>query len=91
MTDPDLSVIIPAYNEAKYLPRYLPTVFASLRAWEAGSGRRGEVIVVDNASTDDTTTTAKALGARVVTELVRGIGGFVHFKRQRLFTGSGGS
>ncbi|MCX5585547.1 glycosyltransferase [Streptomyces erythrochromogenes] len=74
MTDPDLSVIIPAYNEATYLPRYLPTVFASLRAWEAVSGLVGEVIVVNNASTDDTATVAKELGARVVTELVRSIG-----------------
>ncbi|MFB7178573.1 glycosyltransferase [Streptomyces sp. NPDC056257] len=74
MTDPELSVIIPAYNEAKYLPRYLPTVFASLRAWETVSGRLGEVIVVDNASTDETATVAKELGARVVTELVRSIG-----------------
>ncbi|MFF2787652.1 glycosyltransferase [Streptomyces sp. NPDC058049] len=74
MTDPDLSVIIPAYNEADYLPRYLPTVFASLHAWEAASGQAGEVIVVDNASTDNTATVAKELGARVVPELVRSIG-----------------
>ncbi|MFJ9940612.1 glycosyltransferase [Streptomyces erythrochromogenes] len=74
MTDPALSVIIPAYNEATYLPRYLPTVFTSLHAWEAVSGQKGEVIIVDNASTDDTATVAKELGARVVTELVRSIG-----------------
>ncbi|MFD5425518.1 glycosyltransferase [Streptomyces sp. NPDC127084] len=74
MNDPALSVIIPAYNEADYLPRYLPTVFASLRAWEGVSGQCGEVVVVDNASTDDTATVAKELGARVVTERVRSIG-----------------
>ncbi|MGW7410209.1 glycosyltransferase [Streptomyces sp. NPDC054833] len=74
MTAPALSVIVPAYNEADYLPRYLPTVSASLRAWEAVSGERGEVIVVDNASTDETATVAKGLGARVVMEPVRSIG-----------------
>ncbi|MCX5049794.1 MULTISPECIES: hypothetical protein [unclassified Streptomyces] len=40
--------------EAAYLPRYLPTVLASLSRWEETSGEQGEVIVVDNASTDAT-------------------------------------
>ncbi|MFI6496649.1 glycosyltransferase [Nonomuraea typhae] len=71
---PALSVVIPAYNEAKYLPIYLPTVLASLRQWEQSSGQRGEVIVVDNASTDDTARIAAEHGAHVVTEPERGIG-----------------
>jgi len=71
---PALSVVIPAFNEEDYLPRYLPTVLASLRRWEQTSGQRGEVIVVDNASTDATARVAAKLGARVIAEPVRGIG-----------------
>ena len=70
-----LSIIVPAYNEAAYLPRYLPTVTAALRLWEVGNpGLLGEVIVVDNNSTDDTGHVAASLGARVVTERHRNIG-----------------
>ena len=71
---PELSVVIPAYNEEKYLPTYLPTVTASLRCWEELSGLRGEIVVVDNASTDATAEIAAGLGARVVPEPRRGIG-----------------
>lgn len=71
---PEVSVVIPAFNEAGYLPDHLPTVLDSLRTWEKDSGHQGEVIVVDNASTDDTAALATDLGARVVTEPVRGIG-----------------
>jgi glycosyltransferase involved in cell wall biosynthesis len=68
-----LSVVIPAFNEAAYLPVYLPTVVASLRYWERCSGARGEILVVDDASTDDTAQVARGLGARVVVEHVRNI------------------
>jgi len=44
------SVIIPAYNEAHRLPRYLDTVVA----YFDGRGQPYEVIVVDDGSTDDT-------------------------------------
>ncbi|MEU1324668.1 glycosyltransferase [Streptomyces microflavus] len=74
MTTPALSVVIPAYNEAAYLPRYLPSVLASLAHWEEATGHMGEVIVVDNASTDATADTAVSFGVRVVTETVRSIG-----------------
>ncbi|MFE7093309.1 glycosyltransferase [Streptomyces erythrochromogenes] len=69
-----LSVVIPAHNEAACLPRYLPTVFAALDHWQAATGGTGEVIVVDNTSTDTTADLATQLGARVVTETVRSIG-----------------
>lgn len=71
---PVLSVVIPAFNEEDYLPRYLPTVAVSLAHWERESGQRGEIVVVDNASTDATAQVAAGLGARVVPEPVRGIG-----------------
>jgi glycosyltransferase involved in cell wall biosynthesis len=72
-TKPLLSVVIPAFNEAAYLPVYLPTVLTSLHRWEQQGGGRGEVVVVDNASTDDTAQVAHGLGARVVAEHVRNI------------------
>lgn len=74
MNSPALSVVIPAFNEAAYLPRYLPSVLASLTRWEEITGRTGEVIVVDNASTDATADMASSFGVRVVTESVRNIG-----------------
>ncbi|MEV8340007.1 glycosyltransferase [Streptomyces niveus] len=73
-TAPGLTVVIPAHNEAAYLPRYLPTVLASLAQWEAASGEQGEVIVVDNASTDATADMAASFGVCVISESVRSIG-----------------
>ncbi|MFA6004523.1 MAG: glycosyltransferase [Elusimicrobiota bacterium] len=64
-----LSIVIPAYNEAKLLPACL----ASVRKTLADCGRSGtdtEVIVCDNNSTDDTARIAHAAGARVVFEPV---------------------
>ncbi|MEU0740725.1 glycosyltransferase [Streptomyces sp. NPDC006134] len=74
MTSPGLTVVIPAHNEAAYLPRYLPTVLASLERWQETSDDRGEVIVVDNASTDATADMAASFGVRVISESVRNIG-----------------
>jgi len=72
--DPIVSVVIPAFNEEHYLPRYLPTVLESLHEWERSSGQSGELIVVDNGSTDATAKVAAGLGARLVYQPVRGIG-----------------
>jgi hypothetical protein len=74
MTSPGLTVVIPAHNEVAYLPRYLPTVLASLSRWEETSGERGEVIVVDNALTDATADMAATFGVRVISESIRSIG-----------------
>ncbi|WP_371497945.1 glycosyltransferase family 2 protein [Kitasatospora sp. NBC_00374] len=66
-----LSIVIPALNEASNLP----TVMGSVPVAElAAAGWDTEVVVVDNASTDDTATVARELGARVVTQLERGYG-----------------
>jgi dolichyl-phosphate beta-glucosyltransferase len=54
------SVVIPAFNEAARLPRYLEEVVSYL-------GTRGEpweVLVVDDGSTDGTAEVARAMGAR---------------------------
>jgi len=57
-----ISVIIPAYNEEKYLPSTL----ASFRA--AADGHEVELIVVDNVSTDKTAEVARSFGACVLAE-----------------------
>jgi dolichyl-phosphate beta-glucosyltransferase len=57
---PRWSVVIPAFNEAARLPRYLDEVVAYL-------GTRGEpweVLVVDDGSTDATADVARAVSAR---------------------------
>ncbi len=51
-----LSVVIPAHNEAAYLPATL----ASLQRQQVPGGF--EVVVVDNASTDNTAEVAERLG-----------------------------
>jgi glycosyltransferase involved in cell wall biosynthesis len=62
------SVVIPAYNEERYLPRCLE----SLRA-QNYPAKEFEIIVVDNASTDATPDIARRFGARVVYESAKGI------------------
>ena len=54
-----ISVVIPAYNAAHFLPRCLNSVFAQTL-------QPAEVIVVDDGSADDTAEIARKLGARVV-------------------------
>lgn len=62
---PSHSLIIPAFNEATLLPRLLETVEVARERYERG-GEWVEVIVADNASTDDTAAIAAAHGCRVV-------------------------
>lgn len=68
-----ISVVIPAYNEAKTLGKCLRSL------QEQDYRGEYEIIVVDNGSTDDTTRVAESLGAQVVYEPRRG----VCFARQR--------
>lgn len=63
-----LSVVIPAYNEGKYLNATLVAVKISLASIEA------EVIVVDNESTDSTREIAQRLEAKIVDEREHNIG-----------------
>ncbi|MDI6814558.1 MAG: glycosyltransferase [Dehalococcoidales bacterium] len=62
---PHISVVIPAYNEEKFLPQCLE----SLRNQDYAGDY--EIIVVDNASTDNTAKVALAAGAKVVYESKR--------------------
>ena len=66
-----LSIVIPALNEAENLPAVMATVPVGELA---AAGWATEVVVVDNASTDDTAAVARALGATVVSQPQRGYG-----------------
>lgn len=66
----DVSVIIPCLNEEKAVADCV----TSARAWLERSGLTGEVIVVDNNSTDRTSDVARTAGARVIHETMRGKG-----------------
>src|SRR5690606_26232712 len=61
-----VSVVIPSLNDAHMLKHCLEALAAQTRAPD-------EVIVVDNGSDDDTAEVARAAGARVVHEPVRGV------------------
>ncbi|MFI5399103.1 MAG: glycosyltransferase [Candidatus Binatia bacterium] len=58
------SIIVPAYNEEQLLPATLRALREEMQRMEAA----GEVIVVDNNSTDRTSAIAAESGARVVFE-----------------------
>ncbi len=65
-----LSIVIPAYNEEKYLSKCLEAVFAEIKKTSYDI----EVIVVDNASTDKTSEIAKAFPeAKLVYEPKKGL------------------
>ena len=61
-----ISIIIPAYNEEKYLAGTLRSVHTAVEAY--GDERGVEIIVTDNASTDRTREIAEEHGAVVVSE-----------------------
>ncbi len=66
---PELSLVIPAYNEEKYLGACLAA------ALEHGRGRFREIVVVDNGSTDGTAEVARKYpGVTVVREPRKGTG-----------------
>ena len=60
-------MIVCAYNEARYLPACLHSLLAQTRPAD-------EIVVVNNASTDDTGAVARAIpGVRVIDEPVKGL------------------
>lgn len=63
---PKISVVVPAYNEEKYIA-------CCLRALSEQDCDSYEVIVVDNASTDGTSKVAMEFANRVVQEPVKGV------------------
>ena len=60
MTRPRWSVVVPAFNEARRLPRYLEEIVAYFDA----RAEPYEVIVVDDGSSDDTVAAVEALACR---------------------------
>ena len=62
---PRISVVIPAYNEERYLPRLLDSLNEARAAYPGGADAV-ELIVADNASTDATARVSAERGARVV-------------------------
>jgi glycosyltransferase involved in cell wall biosynthesis len=78
-----VSVVIPAYNEAGYIGRCLKSVVREVRR----SGLEAEIIVVDNASTDETARIVSGFpGVRLVHEPRRGLSS----ARSRGYKESGG-
>ncbi|ASJ72140.1 glycosyltransferase [Granulosicoccus antarcticus] len=67
------SLIIPAWNEADFIAQTLESVTSVLAELERHSAHRGELIVVDNNSTDATAQIAESYGAKVVFEPVNQI------------------
>jgi len=61
-----ISFIVPAHNEAALLP-------ATLRAIRAAAGEPHEIVVVDDASTDETARVAQSQGARLISVELRQI------------------
>ena len=60
----DYTVVVPAYNEADWLPATL----AAIQAAMVRQSFTGEVVVCDNNSSDDTAEIAASHGAQVVFE-----------------------
>ena len=67
---PTVSFVIPAHNESAYLGKTLKKLHQSATALQLNY----EVIVVDDASTDDTSSIARANGARPIKVQLRNIG-----------------
>jgi glycosyltransferase involved in cell wall biosynthesis len=69
-SQPEITVVIPCLNEEEAVGNVVDQALEGIRR----SGRSGEVLVVDNGSTDRSAEVAAARGARVVTEPERGYG-----------------
>lgn len=63
---PTITLVMPAWNEEKYITPTLESVTAAAKHFEAERGGTVEIIVVDNGSTDHTAEIAEAWGCRVV-------------------------
>jgi glycosyltransferase involved in cell wall biosynthesis len=64
----NVSVVIPTYNAAQWLPKSIPKVDEALHIAEVKSA---EIIIVDDGSTDDSGAVAKKIKSRYPIKLVR--------------------
>lgn len=62
---PRISLVIPVYNEEKYLGRTLASVLRAIEFYRRERDEDAEVIVVDNDSTDKTAEVAGRFGVRI--------------------------
>src|SRR3989338_7937945 len=86
----ELSVVIPCLNEARGIGLCVKECLSTFSEY----GIRGEVIVVDNASSDNSAVVARKAGAIVVSEPTRGYGsaymmGFATAKGEFIIIGDG--
>ena len=70
VSDIELSIVMPCLNEAKSLPLCIAKAQRFLERYDV----RGEIIVADNGSTDESVDIAKSLNARVVHVARKGYG-----------------
>lgn len=77
--NPAISVVIPAFNEEKFLASTLQSLLRQTH-------RQFELLVVDNGSTDRTPEIARGYGARIISEPQKGVG----FARDTGFRQAGG-
>src|SRR5947209_3490682 len=83
----DLTFVIPAYNEEKYLPACLESILRQISELPAEVAKTIEIIVVNNASSDHTRDVALSYpGVQVVDEPRKGL----TFARQAGFLASSG-
>ncbi len=71
MTAPDLSIILPTYNEAENITNTIRTIRA------ACNGLSPEIVVVDDHSPDGTAAIATPLAEKVITRTERGLSGAI--------------
>jgi glycosyltransferase involved in cell wall biosynthesis len=73
MTEPTLSIIVPAWNEEKHLGHTLASLQQAVAVYQRERNATAEILVVDNNSADATAEVARRHGARVVFEPVNNI------------------
>ena len=80
MPGPEISVVVPCLNEEDAVGAVVDQAWQGIR----DSGRTGEVIVVDNASTDRSAEVAAERGAIVIREERPGYGSAVLKRRTKV-------
>jgi glycosyltransferase involved in cell wall biosynthesis len=68
-----ISVIIPAFKEADYIPETLKRLAAAERLFRSVADAAVQIVAADNGSTDQTSELARSAGATVVTEIEHNI------------------